>query len=255
VTLLAVKLLLAPSFVVATSLVARRFGPRVGGLVGGLPVVAGPILLVFALAHGRVFASHAAAATLLGLLSLTGFVITYAALAPRTSWTWTVLGGWAVFFALTGVLQLHGTNAWVALALALGGFIGALAILPHGTELDPLTVAPPRWDLPLRAASALALVLVLTAAAGALGPRLSGLLSTFPIITSVLATFTHAQRGVDDTHRLLRGFVLGFVGYALFVFVLSVSIRDLGIGPAFALATAVAVLTQATLLIAQRRPN
>ena len=41
VTLLAVKLLLAPSFVVAASLVARRFGPRVGGLIAGLPLVAG----------------------------------------------------------------------------------------------------------------------------------------------------------------------------------------------------------------------
>src|SRR5436853_466449 len=140
-TLLAVKILLAPSFVVATSLVGRRFGPRVAGLVGGLPVVAGPLLLVFAFAHGRVFASDAAAAM------------------------------------------------------------------------------PPRWDLPLRAASALVLVLALTAAAGALGPRLSGLLGTFPIITSVLATFTHAQRGAEDAHRLLRGFVLGFLGYALFCFV------------------------------------
>jgi hypothetical protein len=75
VTLIAVKVLLAPSFVVGASLTARRFGARVGGLVAGLPVVAGPILLAYALAHGRGFAAGAAAGTLLGLVSLIAFVM------------------------------------------------------------------------------------------------------------------------------------------------------------------------------------
>ena len=66
-TLIAVKVLLAPSFVVGASLAARRFGARVGGLVAGLPVVAGPILLAYAIAHGSHFAANAAAGTLLGL--------------------------------------------------------------------------------------------------------------------------------------------------------------------------------------------
>jgi hypothetical protein len=54
---LAAKILLAPTFVIAASLAARRYGARIGGLVGGLPVVAGPILLVFALDHGAAFAA------------------------------------------------------------------------------------------------------------------------------------------------------------------------------------------------------
>lgn len=69
VATLAVKLLLAPSFVVGASLTARRFGPRIGGLVGGLPVVAGPILLVYALTHGRAFAADAAAGSGVALLT------------------------------------------------------------------------------------------------------------------------------------------------------------------------------------------
>ena len=59
----ALKLLLAPGFVVGASLTARRFGPRVGGLVGGLPVVAGPILLVIAILHGEDFGADASAAS------------------------------------------------------------------------------------------------------------------------------------------------------------------------------------------------
>ena len=83
---LATKLLLAPAFVVAASLAARHYGPRIGGLVGGLPVVAGPILLVFALDHGPVFAAGAAAGTLLGLVSLLAFIVVYAHLASHVRW-------------------------------------------------------------------------------------------------------------------------------------------------------------------------
>ena len=60
VAVLALKLILAPAFVVGASLIARRFGPRIGGLVGGLPVVAGPILLVLAIVHDRAFAARSA---------------------------------------------------------------------------------------------------------------------------------------------------------------------------------------------------
>lgn len=59
-TVLALKVLLAPSFVLATSLVSRRFGLAVGGVVVGLPAIAGPILPVLALQHGTGFASKAA---------------------------------------------------------------------------------------------------------------------------------------------------------------------------------------------------
>ena len=99
-TLIAVKLLLAPSFVVGASLAARRFGARVGGLIAGLPVVAGPILLAYALAHGRGFAAGAAAGTLLGLVSLIAFVVVYGRLAGRLSWGASMLVGWLAFAGL-----------------------------------------------------------------------------------------------------------------------------------------------------------
>jgi hypothetical protein len=95
--LLVIKTLLAPTFVVGASLCAWRFGPRVGGLVGALPVVAGPILLVYALEHGRGFAANAASGTLLGLVSLTGFVVVYGRLAGRVGWVACMLAGLLAF--------------------------------------------------------------------------------------------------------------------------------------------------------------
>jgi hypothetical protein len=246
--LLAVKALLAPTFVVGASLTVRRFGPEIGGLVGGLPVVAGPILLVYALAQGQGFAAQAAAATLLGLVSLTAFVVVYGRLAERAPWTVCILAATSAFGLGTLLFTVSVVPAGTALALACSGFVLGLALLPRPEGERTPAPPPPAWDLPLRAGCALALVLVLTSAAGSLGSQLSGLLAPFPIITTVLATFTHAQRGSQETVRLLRGMLTGFVGFALFCFTLAVSLRVLGVAAAFALAAAVAVLTQATLI-------
>lgn len=248
VVLLAVKLLLAPCFVVGASLVARRYGTHVGGLVGGLPVVAGPILLVYALAHGRAFAAGAAAGTLLGLVSLIAFVVVYGRLAGRLRWGASMLAGWLAFAAATAVFGELSAPVGVALGLSALSLALGLACLPRARAGTLAHRPPPAWDLPLRAACALALVLALTAVAGWLGPQLSGLLAPFPVITTVLATFTHAQRGTDELRRLLRGLISGFGAFALFCFTLAVSLRTLHTGDAFALATALALLTQALVL-------
>jgi hypothetical protein len=252
VSLLAVKLLLAPGFVVGASLAARRFGSRIGGLIGGLPVVAGPILLVYALSHGRGFAAGAATGTLLGLVSLIAFVVVYAHLSGHVAWAVSMLAGWLAFAVATVVFSAFATSASGALAIAAAGLLVGLALLPR-PGLEPREhSAPPPWDLPLRGVCALALVLTLTAVAGWLGPQLSGLLAPFPVITTVLATFTHAQRGSDELLRLLRGLMSGFVAFALFCFVLALSLRQLGTASGFALASTAALLTQTVALVLLR---
>src|SRR3954468_5080942 len=83
VLILLTKLLLAPLCVAGASLASRRWGPRVGGLIGGVARGGGPILLVVALQHGRVFGAGSAAAALAGMLALSAFVVTYGRLAVR----------------------------------------------------------------------------------------------------------------------------------------------------------------------------
>jgi hypothetical protein len=253
VLLIAVKVTLAPSFVVGASLAARRFGARIGGLIGGLPVVAGPILLAYAIAHGRAFAAGAAAGTLLGLVSLTAFVVVYGRLATHLPWSVSMLGGWLAFALATVLFTFVSVPASGALLLAGAALLAGLAALPRPRPQARRHPPPPAWDLPLRAGCALALVLALTALAGWLGPQLSGLLAPFPIIATVLATFTHAQRGRDELLLMQRGMVSGFGAFALFFFTLAVTLRHMSTAAAFALATAVAVAAQAAVLRASTR--
>lgn len=253
---LAIKLLLAPTFIVGASLVARRFGMLIGGLVGGLPVVAGPILLAFALDQGTGFTADAAVGTTLGLVSLTTFVVVYAWAAESAPWPVCLVGGWLAFLAMTWALSLIDVGAVAALALACGSFLVALRVLPSAPAPDSgvRPVPPPWWDLPARGASAIVLVLALTASAAALGPEVSGLLAPFPIIAGILASFTHAHGGFGPTRRILRGLVLGFFAFALFCFTVAETIEPLGIAGGFLLAALVALATQGLVLWRVVRP-
>ena len=128
-----------------------------------------------------------------------------------------------------------------ALCLACAACGATLVLLPSRPPRLSSVGAYPWWDLPLRAACAVIPIVAVTSAARALGPHLSGLLASFPIITPVLAAFTQAQQGKDEVVRLLHGMTIGFFSYALFCFVVSVTVRGLGIAASFALATALAL--------------
>ena len=128
--LLLLKLTLAPGLVAATTLAGRRWGPRIAGWLGGLPVVVAPILLAIALEHGRAFAADAAAGALLGLLSLTFFVLEYGWCARVMGWLPAAAIGWAVFGVATLLLDQVDLPNWVALVLVLASFAAAAALLP-----------------------------------------------------------------------------------------------------------------------------
>ncbi|MGF6700501.1 hypothetical protein OKW38_005113 [Paraburkholderia sp. MM5496-R1] len=55
--LLALKLVLVPAFLAALTAAARVWGPSVAGWLAGLPVVAGPIMLLLAVERGPAFAA------------------------------------------------------------------------------------------------------------------------------------------------------------------------------------------------------
>ena len=92
-------------------------------------------------------------------------------------------------------------------------------------------------------------MLAVTALAHTLGPHVTGLVAAFPVITPVLAAFTQAQQGPEESVRLLRGMTAGFFSYGLFCYMIAVTVRSLGIGGSFALATALALALQGIVLV------
>jgi hypothetical protein len=244
VTTLALRLVLAPAFIVAISLIARRYGPRAGGVVGGLPVIAGPILFVLALDQGLRFAADAAVGTMLGVVALIAFVLAYVAVSRHRRWPVAITAGWAIFFVVLAAMEPVDAGAGLAVALACGACAVGVLFLPKPERGIPVASAHPPHDLLLRAACAVVPVVVITGLAGAVGPHVAGLLSSFPIITPIVAAFTHAQHGPEEATRLLYGFTVGFFAYSLFCFVIAVALVPIGMG-AFAVGATVAVVVQA----------
>ncbi|WP_445149174.1 hypothetical protein [Baekduia sp. Peel2402] len=155
------------------------------------------------------------------MISLTGFVVAYALAAPR-GWPLALLAAWLTFalgtvaFALlTAAVHIPPT---IGLLAACASFAAAARWFPAtaDTPSAPPPPPPPAWDLPVRAACAAAMVLAITALASAAGSRVAGLLAPAPIITSILAAFTHAQAGAPTALRVLRGMLTGFYVFAAF---------------------------------------
>lgn len=164
-----------------------------------------------------------------------------------------VLCGWTAFLLGVAVLNLIQAPPAPSLVLVAACFALGLRLLAPAPGPPAAAAAPPWWDLPARALVALGLVLGLTAISGALGPHLSGLLAPFPIITGVLAVFTHTHGGFAQVSVLLRNFLFGFYGFAAFCFTLALGLPALEIAAAFGLATAAALAVQATIFLLRSR--
>ena len=241
-----IELLVAPVLVAASTLVARRWGSRAGGVVSAFPAIVGPVLLILALSHGPGFAARAANGTLLGLGSLAAFGLAYGRVALHRDWRAAVAAGWlAAALAAVAVGTLAaGTGSPVGLLIATSGLVLAARALPW-VAAAPAPARPRRGELSLRMASAALLVVSLSAAAGALGAVAGGMVAALPVLACVLAVFTHREQGAAATIALLRGMLAGMGAFVLFCQVITLAIVPFGITPAFVAATVVALATQA----------
>jgi hypothetical protein len=228
--------------VAGVTLGARRWGPRVGGWLTALPLVAGPTLFFLAMEQGRVFAGAAALSTLVGLIAVAAFGVAYGWVAVRYAWPAALTVGWATFVVATVLLQLVRWSPALAIAAALIAFAVAARVLPPAREATA-RAASPAWDLPLRMLGTLAVVLTVTHVADRLGPRWSGAFTPFPVALAVLLVFAHAQQGAPLAIRLLHGFFPAMWGFGLFCLVVALAMVPLGPWLAFLLA----LLTQLTV--------
>lgn len=245
---LALKLILTPLLVGAASLAGRRWGPSVSGWFVALPWTSGPIVFFLTLSHGPAFAAATSAGILLGAFSTLIFCLVYAWLAQRWRWAWpaSLAGSYLAFLAVTAVLS-QVTLGWliqfVFVLLSLGL---ALRLMPRPAASSPGVAAPlPRWDIPARMLVGTAFVVLITGAAPALGPQLTGLLSPFPVFTSTLVIFAHHLRGPEAAISVLRGLVHGMLAYISFFMVLAALLERASLVTAFGAAIVVALLLHA----------
>jgi hypothetical protein len=245
------KLMVPPLLVAGMSLAARRWGPTIGGLIMGLPWMTGPVLLFLALDKGIPFTLGACIGIEFGVVALGGYILTYAYLARRAPWYLTLPPAALAFFAAGSLIKDAAVPLWGAALAALCTLALVFVLLPRPASTAGPRALPP-WDILARMAATFCLVAIIMLSADVLGPRMSGVVSTFPVVLTVIGTFTHRQWGADAVLSILRGIVLSLGSFVAFFFVLGSAIAHTGIAGAFLLATATAVSLSGLLLLWNR---
>jgi hypothetical protein len=247
------SLALAPALVGTSLLAARRWGPRLGGLLSAFPAIVGPVLLITAVQLGPRAAARSAVGTLLGLVAMSGFVLTYGSLALRVGWRTNLTSGWATAAVLGGLAgaSSHASVSWAVVA-ATGSLLIAVRALPSAPG-TPTGVR--RVSIPRRMAIATLLVVTLAAAARLVDPLVGGILAALPVLASALVVMVHRDDGAGAVGAFLRGMLAGMFGFVAFCAVVAVLIVPAGTVIAFTAATLAAVAAQAIAVSVHRRPR
>lgn len=252
---LALRLLLTPLVVWLVAVVARRLGPAAGGRLVGLPLTTGPFLVVVVLADGPGLAAAAARGVVAGQISVVAFCATYAHLARRVRPRPALMAALGAGMVAALVLTLVSAT-WVAALIVVGAIVVCLRTWPPAAAV-PAAPADRRWETPVRMTVSGSLVAGLSGAAKVVGPQVAGLLSTAPVILSVMTPSTHRNAGPSAAVALTRGAVASMPASVVFSAVLAYALTLLSPWPAFLLAGGALLvadaLVRATVVPAARR--
>ena len=255
--MLALKLALVPGFLAALTMAGRVWGPSVAGWLAGLPVVAGPIVLLLALERGEAFAVQASVASIAAIAASEAFNFAYAWTCRVNRWPVALMA--ALFaWALVAVLLTHLS---VSLAWSLAAACVAVAVSQAGLPRVEGAVPAARTgvaDLALRMLAGALLTLAVTTLSASMGAAWSGILSVFPLLGIVLAVSAQRAHGAGFVALLMRGMVIGRASFAAFFTVVALTLPTLGVPGAFACGAVVSVLVQGAtkrLLAMSRRPR
>ena len=203
-SLLLLKLLLAPCFVVLVSIIQRRWGDDVGGRLIGLPLTTVPFILIIYIQEGSSFASRAAHGVIVGQIALIMFSWVYAMSVSRMSWAPSLAMGTVACLITGAVVTSFEIPLVVLLPTLIGIWTAAMKFWPTYTPTLRQS-NPPTWELPARVLITIVLIVTLTGFANILGPRVAGALSTYPVIISVLGAFSHRRYGPNAIAATLHG--------------------------------------------------
>jgi hypothetical protein len=246
VNTLAPKLVLTPLLVASASLAGRRWGPALSGWLVALPLTSGPIALFIAVEAGSDVARQAAGGALFGAVAQVAFAKVYMVASRRAGWIPSVLSATAAFLLIG--FAIPPLEPVVTYALLLASTALFLATVPRRASDTSEAIPQPVWDIPARVVLATVLVVGISALAPIIGGRFAGILATFPVYGTVLATFAHVVRGPEEAGEVLRGLVTGLLGFGAFFLALGWLLSFTAIAPSFIGALVVALAVQAATL-------
>ena len=249
--LLLLKIAVSPILVAGVSLAARWWGPTIGALLMGLPWLTGPVLFFLAMDKGVEFGVAACTGIELGVVCICAFMLAYGVATAFVPWPVCLAAAAAAFAGAAAATQGLQIELGASAAAAAACLVITYLLLPRPLT-DARPMALPWWDIPARMLATLVLVGGISLGADALGPQLSGIVSTYPAIVTVIGSFTHHQWGRDAVRHMLRGLALSLLAFVAFFLTVGVTLAEVGLTAAFVLGAASALSVSAVLLAFNR---
>ena len=219
-TLLLLKITLGPIMVALAYFLGRTKGHGIGGRLIGLPITTGPFILIVSLQEGSSFGKAAAHGVILGQIALASYCWIYTYISPKMHWLPALLVATISVLTVgfvTTESTLSTTQALVILTLL---WLLEMRFWPN-VSLNKIFTENPPWELPARIIVTLVIFIGLSALAPHLGAKISGALSTYPVIASVIAAFNHKRYGPQATMATLRGLMESFPLTIVFIALLA----------------------------------
>jgi len=216
---LALKMALTAFIVVIVSVTVERSGPFLGALIAALPTAAGAAYIILAFEHPPAFIAASAVGSAAATAAVSVFALTYTVLAQRHGVVLSVGLAIVVFFAAAGALRAVTWTPATALLLTAVVF-GATVPLSwrYRTSGPPTKFMRSPWDVPVRAASAAIVVVIVTTISGSIGSFASGMFAVFPIVMACTAVILQLRVGgmvaasmFAHAQIALNGLWLGFL--------------------------------------------
>jgi hypothetical protein len=230
---------------IAFALVSKaqsRFGDWIGGRLIGLPLTTGPFLLTVCMTSSRITAAHAAAGVTNGQMAVVVFCSGYAWAARRMRPLPATASSLAIaLFAVVGLSSFAGT--WSAAGAVWITIAASLALWPWARHepraaAGTLAAAKPAPMLQ-RALISTCVVATMSTLVPILGARPAGIISSAPILLSIMLPGTHRQTGPAGAAAMARGTIVSMAATVAFSAVLATSLPQMSVATALLLATTV----------------
>lgn len=234
--MVAAKALVSIGIVVALSLIAERVGPRAAGLLTGLPLGAGMVIIFTGIEQGLVFAAEAAHHMVSGFSTTLVFIVIYGAvaasrkegglkaiIAPSTA----AILGYALAAYAVSLTQIPLIFSLPGIAVLLIATSKLMAYLPNTPIVTRVRFG---WGvLMFRALMAATSIVIISAAARAIGPQWTGILTAFPITLYPLILVIHITYRGEEIAAVLKHVPLGLGGVISFCWAVTWGLPTLGL--------------------------
>jgi hypothetical protein len=220
------RICLTPIAFAFVSKAQSRFGDWIGGRLIGLPLTTGPFLLTVCMTSSRLTAAHAAAGVTSGQMAVVMFCSSYAWTARRMQPLPATLASLGV--ALTAVVALSSfagiwssaSAVWIAIAasLVLWPWARHEAKDREALQTDSTTTPAPTGSAPMlqRALISTVVVATMSTLVPILGARTAGIISSAPILLSIMLPGTHRLSGAAGAAAMARGTIVSMAATVAF---------------------------------------